>query len=88
MAFQMFISTAKAKEKRVLGGIDYYYDSKTACESNDGDEQDDLTWSEEKSRGSTLIHGMFDETADEDTNTSIPLTEADLKTFKAEQISP
>ena len=88
MVFQMFISTAKAKEKRVLGGIDYYYDSKTACESNDGDEQDDLTRSEEKSRGSTLIHGMFDETADEDTDTSIPLTEADLKTFKAEQISP
>jgi len=88
-AFQMFISTAKAKEKRVLGGINYYYESKTACESNDGgDDHEDFSRNEEKSGGSASFHDMFDETADEDGDTFIPLTEADLKTFKAEQISP
>ena len=86
-AFEKFLSTTTAKERQVLGGIDYYYDLKTACERNDG--SDNVSGvAEQNSQRSTGCVNTFDETGEELEETSIVLTEADLQTFKHEQTSP
>jgi len=77
------------KEKRVLGGINYYYDSKTACERNDSADEIDCRKTDSNRRGSSSTFlDMSDEPTDELPDTTILLTEANLKTFKAEQLSP
>ena len=89
MAFQSFLATMTMKEKQVLGSIDYYYESKSACEKNKdaGDLETSPTESNcERSKQAGL--DSLDDDADELTEEAIALTEADLKMFKQEQVSP
>ena len=75
MAFQSFLATMTTKEKQVLGGIDYYYELKSACEKNK--DAGDLKTSPTKSnceRSKQAGLNSLDDDADELTEEAIALT--------------
>ena len=85
--FTNFYNHATADQKHIIAGIQYYYESKTACDSNraDGDVLHEV------------VHHIQARTDDmENTKDTmsvreemcIPLTEQDLKLFKQDQVSP
>ena len=86
-AFANFYNNATADQKRIIAGIQYYYESKTACNLNRAD-GDVLCETVHHVQARTDDMENAEDTMSAMEETCIPLTEQDLKLFKQDQVSP
>jgi len=85
--FARFENNASPEHKRIIAGIQYYYESKTACDSNTPEV--DKPWHGRlgsQQRGNDLEQSDAMNSAMEET--MIALTEEDLQVFRRDQVSP
>ena len=85
-AFSHFRENATWEQKRIIAGIQYYYKSKTACETSRSDQNIERVGEEpRKVRREDMEDGDGGSLVED---TCIPLTEQDLVEFQRDQVSP
>ena len=86
-ALEQFVANSPPIIRRILAGVQYYYDSKAACDfSSENNESQTTTISRRQEIFDDAMDGTFD--AGEETSAGCVITEQDLKMFKRSQLSP
>ena len=85
-AFATFRDNASSTYKRIIAGIQYYYESKSACDTNRAEETVPCTGGQCR-KGRAVDMDDADTTFQATEETCIPVTEQDLIQFQRDQVS-